>query len=110
MPTDPRAKPRQLTSAIDLNRLDVAIKTPEKAADRNARLLREAADAALDRRKEFVLFVFSLAVIGTVAVACLVALFVLPANSAWVAPLLTPLIGGLVGYQTGKSRKPTNGP
>jgi len=107
---DPRSKPAKLTDAIDLSKLDVAIKTPEKPAEREARLLRQTQDAAHERRKDYQLFVASLMVVTVSALCYLVALFLTPANSAWAAPLLTPIVGGMVGYQTGKSQKPKGDP
>ncbi len=84
-----------------------------------SRLRREEEDAAfergrkkaaddLDRLKDLSLFIASLIVVVMASIASLFALLV-QGNPPWAAPLLTLIVGGLLGYQTGKSQKPKNG-
>jgi fatty acid desaturase len=73
----------------------------EDAAHERARM---EADENRERRKDFILFVFSLVIVAASALCCVLALLYSQANSAWAAPLLTLIVGGLLGYQTGKSQ------
>jgi len=98
------------TDLFDPKKFTIDIRTPESAPERTARLRRGAEDAAHERRKDFLLFITSLAVVAGSALCGLVALFASPSNSAWAAPLLTLIVGGLLGYQTGKAQTSRLGP
>ena len=81
-----KPKPRSLDDLIDPKRVSIEVKTLELAPEREARLRREEEDAAHDRarkkagedherRKDFLLFVFSLAVVAVATLSSVVALF-----------------------------------
>ena len=114
-------KNRTIADLLDPKRVSIEVKTLETAPEREARLRREAEDAAHERdrkkanedherRKDFLLFVASLIIVGGAALGSLGSLMISPTNSPWAAPLLTLIVGGLLGYQTGKAQGSKSGP
>jgi hypothetical protein len=112
---DPTPKSEPLMDLLGGKQVKIEAKTPETAVERKARILRETEDAAFDRvrkkadedherRKDFILFVFSLVIVAGSALFCVLAIVLSPANTTWAVPLLTLIVGGLLGYQTGKSQ------
>jgi len=115
VPTEPRPKTDKFTDFLDPKKFSVEVKTLESAPERDSRIRRDEEDAAHDRarkkaaeeherRKDFLLFVASLIVVAGSAFCCLGTLIFSPTSSPWAGPLLTLIVGGLLGYQTGKSQ------
>jgi hypothetical protein len=72
-------------------------------------LARRMAIANRERRKDSLLLITTLAVIGMAVLASSLSLLLVPESSAWAAPLLTSIVAGLFGYHAGKARRPTRG-
>jgi VIT1/CCC1 family predicted Fe2+/Mn2+ transporter len=117
---DPTPKPTKISDIVDPKSYSFKAESLETAADRKARIRREDEDAAHERsrkkadqdherRKDFVLFVSSIVIVTGAALTSVLALILSPGRSAWAAPLLTLIVGGLLGYQTGKSQSPKAG-
>ena len=88
--------------------VDLTIKSRELPDERASRLKLAEAEAAHQRQKDFYMFVVT---IGVVIVAFCASLFVTLSDrfdaemKKMAIPLLTLIVGGLLGYLTGKSSK-----
>ena len=119
MPDDPTERMMHLARELASNAVDIEIRSRVSPQELKARLKREAEDSALEReqkrkdkdherRKDGQLFVISMVITSASAFAGLLSLFLFPATSAWAAPMLMLIVGGLVGYQTAKNQPPKN--
>jgi predicted cation transporter len=83
--------------------LAVSNETPEDAA---ARREKDAKDAALKRMTTFVLFLFALAVVGSVFVGCVYVFATgTPEDKKWSAGIVSAIASGLVGFLVGQGKK-----
>ncbi len=99
---------------LDLNEIAqrqdfaLSIALREDPTERDSRLRREEAKAALERHKELMLYATTFAVV--VAAFGMCSYIVLVATyggetDKWATALLASIVTGLVGYATGKSSK-----
>ena len=83
--------------------------TTEDPVTRDARLRREAQDAALDRLKQLILFIVTLVSLGGVVGFCIYILatpgFSLD-DKKWAQSVVSALIAGGVGYLFGRTHAP----
>ncbi len=97
-----------LAEYIDTKKFSATIATREAPQELRARLEREAADQALRRRKDVILFVA--VTLGVIAVFLLCVGIVIRSSSSpddkkWATSILTSIVSGAVGYLFGKSSK-----
>jgi VIT1/CCC1 family predicted Fe2+/Mn2+ transporter len=101
-------KPLNLNELVHTQTLNLSLTPTEDPAVRDARLRREEASAAHERRKELALYLTTALII--VAAFGICAFVVLSKNFSgeldkWATALLTSIVTGLVGYVTGKASK-----
>ena len=99
---------------LDLNEianrqdLTLTIASREDPSERDARLRREDAKAALERTKELALYIATFSVIGAVFCICAYITLVSTYSSEmerWATALLASIVTGVVTYAFGKSSK-----
>lgn len=84
------------------------IKTHELPQELESRLRKEEADAALQRRKDFLLFLAAVLGVGGIAILCIV-VAIRPSGSAddkkWATAVLTSVVSAAVGFLAGKNSR-----
>jgi hypothetical protein len=114
-------KPQKPADFLDPKKYKVKLESKESPAELESRLRCEEEDAAHDRAqkkaasdherfKDLVLFIVSLSIVAISALSCLGVLIFSPSQAPWAAPLLTLIVGGFLGYQTGKLSTSKPGP
>ncbi len=101
-------------SKLDVNEVaqrqdvNINIASKEHPDERTSRLKREEEEAKHQHQKDFYLFIVTIGVVGLAFLACL---FIILSGKysaeteKTMLALLTLIVGGLVGYLTGKSSK-----
>jgi hypothetical protein len=83
--------------------LSVSSERPEDAALRRTN---ESADAALKRKMLFVLFCFSLLVVGVVFAGCIYLFAIGSAeDKKWSGGVISAIVSGLIGFLVGQGKK-----
>ena len=80
----------------------------EMPAERKARLAREDADASLERRKDWCLFVIVSALACVTAFTCLLASFLpwfTPEDKRWANSIVTTIVAAALSYWAGRRSK-----
>jgi hypothetical protein len=110
-PTGPRPTSRApratLVDFLSSRQLKAVIETRETRSEIQSRLRIAEAQAAHERRKDFLILVATLVGLAMVAVACLVVAF-LPGQSEdkkWAMSVLASIVSGGLGYLTGKTAR-----
>jgi hypothetical protein len=87
---------------------DITVKSRETPEEMASRLKREEAQAAHDRRKDFILFLFTLILVTALVIFSLCALLIQdtdPKAKEVASMIIASLLGGVAGYFYGKSKK-----
>ncbi len=86
----------------------VELKSHELPQELESRLRKDEADAALQRRKDFLLFLAAVLGVGSVAALCVV-VAVRPGSSSddkkWATAVLTSVVSAAVGFLAGKNSR-----
>lgn len=99
---------------IDLNELanrpdhQLTLTPREDPVERDSRLRIEEANATHQRRKELILHIAALLVMGVVLGVCVWTIIKTDSSEAdkkWAVPILSAMVTGLIGYVTGRATK-----
>jgi hypothetical protein len=96
-----------LNALVTSSGLDLQLRTTETPEEREVRLRQLEKDAAFRRWRDGSLFAVCLAattVLGYVCVGIVLSVTASPDDKKWATSLITLIVGGIIGFLTGKSR------
>jgi hypothetical protein len=92
---------------LDPKQYEVAVSPKQTQQELKSRLAREEAEAAHQRRKDFILFVAAVLGVAAVVVLCLVTIALpdrSPDDKKWATSILTSIVSSTVFYLFGKGK------